>query len=286
MSNDIATSHGGHDQATATDTRHLAARLVADARRRPTVLAVWAHPDDETVTAGGLLAALHDQGARVVNVSATLGEHGTDDPVARPPEVLAAVRRRELRHAMTRLGGDRTVLFGYGDGDCADVPVEEGTDRVGEIVERCRPDVVVTFGDDGVTGHPDHRAVATWTERAVAACGHPTSLVTTAAAAAWPDDVVDRLHSITAFWPGYPDHDAATGALRTAVRGRVLRRKLTALHAHRSQVGALVRCLGETGLRRMAAAEAYRPANDRAARLMSSLTPAATATSSGSAIAA
>ena len=58
-----------------------------------TILSVWAHPDDETYLAGGVMAAARDRGQRVVCASATAGEHGTADPVAWPPERLGEVRR-------------------------------------------------------------------------------------------------------------------------------------------------------------------------------------------------
>ena len=58
-----------------------------------TILSVWAHPDDETFLAAGHMAATADAGARVVCVSATAGERGTDDPGRWPPDRLAQVRR-------------------------------------------------------------------------------------------------------------------------------------------------------------------------------------------------
>ncbi len=57
---------------------------------RGTILSVWAHPDDETYLAGGLMAAARDRGQRVVCASASAGEHGTDDPATWPPDRLGA----------------------------------------------------------------------------------------------------------------------------------------------------------------------------------------------------
>ena len=98
----------------------LAAHLGNTGAARPTLLAVWAHPDDETVVGAGLMAAAATQGFRVVSVAATLGEHGTDDPIATPPERLARIRGQELARALTRLGADRPMLFGYEDMDLAE----------------------------------------------------------------------------------------------------------------------------------------------------------------------
>ena len=72
-----------------------------------TMLSIWAHPDDETFLAAGIMAAAVDRGDRVVCVSATAGERGTPDPEAWPPARLGALRRREAAAAMAVLGVDR-----------------------------------------------------------------------------------------------------------------------------------------------------------------------------------
>ena len=80
---------------------------IADAARLGTVLGIWAHPDDEAFLSAGLMAAARDEGNRVVCVTATLGERGTDDPASWPPGRLGAVplgRRRDVD--MGQLLGD------------------------------------------------------------------------------------------------------------------------------------------------------------------------------------
>ena len=245
----------------------LAARLGSTGAARPTLLAVWAHPDDETVVGAGLMAAAAAQGFRVVSVAATLGEHGTDDPVASPPARLARIREQELARALTRLGADRPVLFGYEDGDCENIADEAGAERVGSVIDRFDPTAVLTFGPDGVTGHPDHQAVGRWTASALRARGDSTPLIETAAADAWPEDVVDGLHELGAFWPGHPCHERPDDSHRVSVGGALLTRKMAALRDHSSQMTRLFDHLGETGMRRMAAAEAYRPSNAMAAEM-------------------
>src|SRR6478735_6520181 len=76
---------------------------IADAARLGTVLGIWAHPDDEAFLSAGLMAAVRDAGNRVVCVTATLGELGTDDPIHWPPHRLGAVRRHELRASLAAL---------------------------------------------------------------------------------------------------------------------------------------------------------------------------------------
>jgi len=238
------------------------------------LLAVWSHPDDESLLAGGLLAEVARRGGRVVNVNATSGEHGTDDPVANPPAILAERRERELSAALDELSAESAIRLGFGDGSCDLVPDRLGAEVVGTIIDRVDPDVIVTFGPDGVTGHPDHRSIARWTRRAVADRGDVVPLVTTAAAAAWPAFCIERLESIDAFWPGFPDR---AGSDQTVMLDdRLIERKLAALARHASQMAPVEEALGPDGFRAVAATEAYRAANPVARRrLTSAFTPLA-----------
>ena len=77
-----------------------------------TILSIWAHPDDETYLAAGIMAAARDQGRRVVCASATAGELGTDDPAAWPPARLGQVRRWEAAAAMAVLGVHEHCVLG------------------------------------------------------------------------------------------------------------------------------------------------------------------------------
>lgn len=271
MNNEIAsiTRAGAGTGAPNQPVAELAARLRPVRRRRQprTMLAVWAHPDDESVVSAGLIAAMADDGVRVVSVYATLGEHGTQDPQAEPPDLLASVRRAELTAALEHLGAGRPTLLEYGDGTCSDIPADIAAKRVGDVIDRVDPDLILTFGPDGVTGHPDHRAVGRWTRDAVALSDNQIPLVTATTGAVWPADVIEQLHELDAFWPGYPDHHDPLPCLRVRVAGRALDRKLHAMRAHSSQMGRMERHMGVTGMRRMAAVEAYRPANRAAEQL-------------------
>jgi LmbE family N-acetylglucosaminyl deacetylase len=226
-----------------------------------TLLAVWAHPDDEAYLGAGLMSSVASAGGRVVSATATLGERGTDDLSAYPPRRLGPIRRAELERSLAIIGAEEPVVFGYPDGGCAQIPDRMGASRVASLIEEFRPEVVLSFGPDGVTGHPDHQAVARWTARAVAAQVRPPALFTTSAASAWPGDIIERMHAVGAFYPGFPDDDARAEDTSVTLTGRALRTKLTALSSHRSQIGPLVSLLGEHDYARLAAAEAYRPAN-------------------------
>jgi LmbE family N-acetylglucosaminyl deacetylase len=251
--------------AAATGT---IANLVGRLGAAPVVLAVWSHPDDESFLAGGLLAQLAGMGARVVNVSATSGEHGTDDPANNPPAVLGALRERELDAALAELGVGPSLLLGFEDGACEGAPDLMGTRLVGRIIDRVRPDLILSFGPDGVTGHPDHQAVARWTRAAVDERGDRLPLILSAAADVWPEFCIDHLHSIRAFWPGYPSTAPTVDVSVVSLTDESIDRKLAALDRHHSQMVRVREALGTDGFRLLASIEGYRPANFAARELM------------------
>lgn len=119
------------------------------------VLAVVAHPDDESFGLGALLAAFADAGSDVGLLCLTRGEASTLHGVGGD---LRRVRADELAAAGRILGVNRTVLLGYPDADLASVCRSR---LVGEVVDAARvtrPDGLLAFDEDGVTGHPDHTA--------------------------------------------------------------------------------------------------------------------------------
>ncbi len=143
---------------------------MSDMRKRGTLLLVHAHPDDEAISTGGVMARAHDEGRRVVLVTATRGErgeiHNVDEASTRPR--LAEVRTEELRRAGGILGVDRQEFLGYVDSGMAGTegnddprsfhraPLLEAAGRLAAILREERPEVVVTYGADGIYGHPDH----------------------------------------------------------------------------------------------------------------------------------
>ena len=140
----------------------------------PTLMAVHAHPDDESSSTGGILARYSDEGLRTVVVTCTNGEYGDAPGGIKPgmpghdPEEVARIRRGELERACALLGVHRLELLGYHDSGMADwdfrnstdafcnVPVSEAADRLIGLFEKYQPDVVVTYADDAGYDHPDH----------------------------------------------------------------------------------------------------------------------------------
>ncbi len=125
---------------------------------RRSLLAVFPHPDDET-SVGPLLALHARRGDEVYLLSLTLGQKGSRYTDIPPGEQLGAARERELRCAAAQLGIREPMLGGFEDqGISAPGASDAVADCVRKAIGRVRPQVVVTFGPEGITGHPDHRA--------------------------------------------------------------------------------------------------------------------------------
>ncbi|MCA1831672.1 MAG: PIG-L family deacetylase [Actinomycetota bacterium] len=139
-----------------------------------TLMAVHAHPDDESASTGGILAKYARQGVRTIVVTCTNGEMGDATGGIKPADPghnAAAVvekRREELRAACEVLGVTHLEMLGYQDSgmmgwpqnDAPEAfwhtPVDEGAKRLAVLMEQYQPDVVVTYDEYGFYGHPDH----------------------------------------------------------------------------------------------------------------------------------
>lgn len=127
-----------------------------------TILSVWAHPDDESWCAAGLLSAAIANKQRVVCVTATRGEAGVRDEDRWPKDQLAAIRQAELESSLRVLGVNEHHWLDYVDGTCADVDDAEAVAKLVKLIESVQPDTIVTFAPDGLTGHADHQTVSKW----------------------------------------------------------------------------------------------------------------------------
>ncbi len=125
------------------------------------IACAFAHPDDDTYGVGGTLALHAGSDLEVTVILATSGETGQiADPSLATRTTLGAVREAEDRRSWEALGLDPDLHFlRYPDGGVANVPREDLVAAYVDILLGARPDVVVTFGPDGITGHPDHVAV-------------------------------------------------------------------------------------------------------------------------------
>jgi N-acetylglucosamine malate deacetylase 2 len=199
------------------------------------ILLSFAHPDDESVLAGGVACKYADRGDHVVLSTATRGESGKagDPPVCRQEE-LAAVREGELREAARILGVSHVALLGHKDRELATAPPEQVREQLVRLIRQHRPQVVVTFDPNGTNLHPDHVAISRFTSDAIAA----------AMDRRWFPDAGEPHHVLRLLWtpPQRPWHllrlpspGAQPGVDFAVSVSSWSARKALALRAHRSQ---------------------------------------------------
>lgn len=241
---------------TSTDVREVVRGL-------GTVVGVWAHPDDEAYLSAGLMAAAVEEGNRVVCVTATRGEHGTSDPAHWPPSRLARARERELEASLAAIGVREHTWLPYHDGSCAAVDPSEAMLLVRQVLDDVGAATVVTFGPDGMTGHPDHVAVGQWATAAVAGARSRPRLLYATKTAAWGERHAELHSRLPIFGPeGPPAVEPDRLALALEVRGEALGRKLAALGAHTSQTRELTAAMGESAYRAWVSSEYFVDAHD------------------------
>ena len=209
-------------------------------------MAVLAHPDDETLGFGGVLARYAADGVETFLVTATLGERGRyfgHAPGTRDhpgPDALAKIREEELRAAAAVLGIRTITLLGYADGCVDQAAPDDAIAAIARELRRVQPDVVVTFGPDGAYGHPDHIAISQFTAAAVASASVSKFYYLAWNAAAWAayeaafkklTATVDGVERQATPWPDW----ALTTVVDTRAACDTVRRAVT---CHQSQVGA------------------------------------------------
>ncbi|HEU5311897.1 MAG TPA: PIG-L family deacetylase [Candidatus Eisenbacteria bacterium] len=173
------------------------------------LLAVLAHPDDESLGLGGALAKYAAEGVEVSLVTATRGEGGRyhehrDGPEHPGRQRLGEIREAELRAAADVLGIGDVSILGYPDGALDQVDAREIHAAIAAHIRRLRPHVVITFPPDGAYGHPDHIAI----------CQFTTAAVTAAADAAFGDGAAHAVPKLYYF----VNSEARMGAYESAFK--------------------------------------------------------------------
>jgi LmbE family N-acetylglucosaminyl deacetylase len=133
------------------------------------LLAIFAHPDDESMGMGGTLAKYSSEGIETHLVCASRGERGWFGPEEQDPgpDRLAQIRTQELEAAVNTLGMKSLHFLGYVDGDVDQAPHAEIINRIVSHIRRIQPQVIITFPPDGNYGHPDHIAIGQFTNAGV-----------------------------------------------------------------------------------------------------------------------
>jgi LmbE family N-acetylglucosaminyl deacetylase len=231
-----------------------------------TLMAVHAHPDDEA-SGGGILAAYADQGVRVVVVTCTNGEFGDAPGGIKPgqdghqPDQVARLRLAELDESARILQISALETLGYHDSGMLEwdfkgrpdafcnVPLDTVAGRIGELITKYRPQVLVTYDDEGAYQHPDHVHASRAAQAAAAATGIPAKVyLSTMRGSNWRK-IWDALAAAGEEVPDWINDDSdeakaraeraleSEGRITTTVDIRpVLERKRAALFAHGSQI--------------------------------------------------
>ncbi len=192
------------------------------------LLAVFAHPDDETFRPGGTLALLAKQGIRVVVLTFTRGQAGScGNPPLCTRQELPAVRERELRCACSSLGIQPPILLDYHDGQLAEADPETLIAEILAIVRELHPQIMLSFGADGLSGHPDHIAIGLAAAEAFRRAEDVAALYTLAVPRSLAETLgMQQIHAV-------PDK-AITLAVDVS---SVWQAKMSAIRCHRTQLG-------------------------------------------------
>ncbi|HZK83790.1 MAG TPA: PIG-L family deacetylase [Desulfosporosinus sp.] len=130
------------------------------------MLLIFAHPDDESFALGGTIAKYAQQGVNITLVVATKGEAGKAAGFCKPEE-LGSIREQELQRAAEVLGITKVIFLGYRDKEVPIAPPLEMVEKLVRIIRDVRPQVIITFGVDGASGHRDHKAIHHFTKAAI-----------------------------------------------------------------------------------------------------------------------
>ena len=193
------------------------------------LLVVFAHPDDETFRSGGTLALLRGAEVRVHLLTATRGEAGScGDPPLCTLEALPAQRERELRCACAALGIAPPHLLDYINGHLAGADPEVVTAQILAAIGETGAHVLLSFGPDGLSGHPDHLAIG----RCAAVAFHRAEKVAALYTVAVPASLADALDLRQL--QAVPDADIALAVDVSAA----WEAKLAAMRCHATQLAS------------------------------------------------
>ena len=139
------------------------------------LMCVLAHPDDESLGNGGTLAKCADEGIELSLVTATRGQRGWKGPKDEDPgpDALGALRTAELEAAAAVLGISRLWVLDHMDGALDQADPQRVTLEIAQRIREAKPQVVLTFGPDGIYGHPDHIAISQFATAALVRAAAP-----------------------------------------------------------------------------------------------------------------
>lgn len=179
------------------------------------LMCILAHPDDESLGTGGILARYATEGIATYLVTATRGQRGWFGAPGEYPgsDTLGRIREQELREAARVLGLREVIVLDHMDGDLDRADPAEVIGQLAAHIRRVRPQVVVTFDPNGYYGHPDHIAISQFTSAAlVLAAGAGDNGVL-------PPHRVSKLYYLVPFEEARAAYEAAFGDLVMTIDG-------------------------------------------------------------------
>jgi len=183
------------------------------------LLVCSAHPDDESLGAGGILARYGAEGVETYLVTATRGERGWTGSAESNPGLkkLGEIRTAELLNAAAELGIQEVKFLDYLDGDLDLADPGEATRKIVGHLRRIRPQVVVTFDPFGAYGHPDHIAISQFTTGAIVAAASSAYQ----GEASQPPHQVQKLYYMAAAKVEHEFYESAFGKLVMNIDGQI-----------------------------------------------------------------
>lgn len=199
---------------------------------------VFAHPDDETFTSAGTIALLTKKGHTVKTICTTRGEAGlVGDPPLTTQKELPIVREQEMRDAAKIMGVSEIFFLGFLDGTLSKVSLKTLYEPIMRIIEKEKPDIVVTFGKEGGSKHPDHISIGKVATRVfheyMGLIEKPVRLYHTVSAKSYIQKLKKdkKMHYTFGDVKGTKDEDITTAV---AIHN-TLKEKIKALQCHKTQ---------------------------------------------------
>lgn len=208
------------------------------------------------------MAAACKNGQRVVCVTATRGDAGkTADEQKWPQAELGVIRERECERSLACLGDIDHRWLHYGDGTLNKVDWHQPIQEIEELIREVRPDTILTFGPDGLTGHDDHKTVYAWACEALQRSAHKADVYMAIESAEKYDTAGKILHRVANIYWAAPEPVIVPNAKADIVftlPDDIYEQKIDSLKAHASQMtGMFLDPVGGKALHEYARTETF-----------------------------
>ena len=230
-------------------------------RELGSILGIWAHPDDETWSSAGLMRIAGQNGQKIGVVTATRGEGGeTSDEARMPKSKLAEIRTVELAKALSKIAEIEHTWLDYKDGKMADADQQKAVKEIALIINEFKPDTILTFEENGITGHEDHKAIHRWAVAAaeLSSCNPRILCAARTDENSGDIDELDKEFNISMTENRIERHNTDHNTFRVDLSPKQLDKKIEAMREHHSQLDHMFASeQGTTTIRDMASRERF-----------------------------